>query len=64
MFNIGWTEVILVLGVAIIIFGPKKIPELGSAIGRTLRSFKEEMNAQDAESEEASLLEEEPDTDV
>jgi sec-independent protein translocase protein TatA len=57
MFNIGWTEVILVLGVALLIFGPKKIPELGSALGRTLRGFKEEMNAGDAEGE--ALLEEE-----
>lgn len=64
MFNIGWTEVILVLGVAIVIFGPKKIPELGSAIGRTLRGFKEEMNAQEAEAEEASLIEEEQDLEA
>ena len=64
MFNIGWTEVILVIGVALVIFGPKKIPELGSAIGRTLRSFKEEMNAQEAEAEDASLLEEEQNKDA
>jgi sec-independent protein translocase protein TatA len=44
MFNLGWTEVILVLGVAILIFGPKKIPELGSALGKTLRGFKEEIS--------------------
>jgi sec-independent protein translocase protein TatA len=59
MFNIGWTEVILVLGVGLLIFGPKKIPELGSALGRTLRGFKEEMNAGEAERE--ALLEEEDD---
>ena len=44
MFNLGWTEVIVVIGVAVLIFGPKKIPELGSALGKTLRGFKEEMN--------------------
>ncbi|NMF84970.1 MAG: twin-arginine translocase TatA/TatE family subunit [Leptolyngbya sp. LCM1.Bin17] len=44
MFNLGWTEVIVVIGVAILIFGPKKIPELGSALGKTLRGFKAEMN--------------------
>lgn len=60
MFNIGWTEVIIVLGVALVIFGPKKIPELGSAIGRTLRGFKEELNTEDADS---SLLEEDQDVD-
>ncbi len=44
MFNLGWTEVVLVIGVAVLIFGPKKIPELGSALGKTLRGFKEEMS--------------------
>ncbi|MBD1918568.1 MULTISPECIES: twin-arginine translocase TatA/TatE family subunit [Cyanophyceae] len=44
MFNLGWTEVVLVIGVAVLIFGPKKIPELGSALGKTLRSFKEEVS--------------------
>lgn len=63
MFNIGWTEVILVLGVALFIFGPKKIPELGNALGRTLRNFKEEMNASDSDAE-ASLLEEEKDKEA
>jgi sec-independent protein translocase protein TatA len=41
MFNLGWTEVVIVCVVAILIFGPKKIPELGSTFGKTLRSFKE-----------------------
>ncbi len=44
MFNLGWTEVVLVIGVAVLLFGPKKIPELGSALGKTLRGFKEEMS--------------------
>ncbi len=52
MFNLGWTEVVLVIGVAVLIFGPKKIPELGSALGKTLRGFKEEMKASP---EEAAL---------
>lgn len=59
MFNIGWTEVILVLGVAIVIFGPKKIPELGAALGKTLRDFKREMGEEP--DEEAPLLEDEVD---
>jgi sec-independent protein translocase protein TatA len=43
MFNLGWTEVLIILGVAIIIFGPKKLPELGNSFGKTLRGFKEGM---------------------
>ncbi|MEL6397572.1 MAG: twin-arginine translocase TatA/TatE family subunit [Leptolyngbyaceae cyanobacterium] len=57
MFNIGWTEVILVLGVGLLIFGPKKIPELGNALGKTLRSFKDELNTTDVE--ETAYLEDE-----
>ncbi|QQE65074.1 prohead protease [Leptolyngbya sp. BL0902] len=45
MFNLGWPEVAIVLGVALLIFGPKKIPQLGGALGKTLRGFKEEVNA-------------------
>jgi sec-independent protein translocase protein TatA len=48
MFNLGWLEVSVIVLVAILIFGPSKIPELGSAFGKTLRGFKEEFkNAQD-----------------
>ncbi|MCF4966754.1 twin-arginine translocase TatA/TatE family subunit [Nostoc sp. CMAA1605] len=43
MFGLGWTEVAIIAVVAIVIFGPKKIPELGSALGKTLRGFKEEL---------------------
>ena len=35
--------------VALVVFGPKKIPELGNALGKTLRGFKEELNSDDDE---------------
>jgi sec-independent protein translocase protein TatA len=44
MFGLGWPEIAIILGVAVLIFGPKKIPEFGSALGKTLRGFKEEMD--------------------
>jgi sec-independent protein translocase protein TatA len=44
MFGLGWPEVAIIAIAALLIFGPKKIPELGGAIGKTLRGFKEEMN--------------------
>lgn len=43
MFGLGWPEVGIVAVVALLIFGPKKIPELGSALGKTLRGFQDEM---------------------
>jgi len=47
MFNLGWVEIGVVCLVALLVFGPKKIPELGGAFGKTLRNFKEGMNAAD-----------------
>lgn len=44
MFGLGWPEVGLIAIAAIVIFGPKKIPEIGKALGQTLRGFKDEMN--------------------
>ncbi|MEB3230031.1 MAG: twin-arginine translocase TatA/TatE family subunit [Leptolyngbyaceae bacterium] len=46
MFGLGWPEVVVIAVVGIIIFGPKKIPELGGALGKTLRGFKEEMSGE------------------
>lgn len=40
MPNIGATELILVLALALIIFGPGKLPDLGKAVGKTIREFR------------------------
>jgi sec-independent protein translocase protein TatA len=40
MSGIGATGVILLVLVALLLFGPNKLPELGRAFGRTLREFK------------------------
>ncbi len=42
--NIGPAGFILILVVALLLFGPNKLPELGRAAGRTLREFKESFN--------------------
>jgi sec-independent protein translocase protein TatA len=38
--NIGVPGLILILVIALIIFGPSKLPELGRAVGSTLKEFK------------------------
>lgn len=40
MANIGIPGLILILVVALIIFGPSKLPEIGKAAGHTLKEFK------------------------
>ncbi|MEG4858248.1 twin-arginine translocase TatA/TatE family subunit [Microcoleus sp. K1-B6] len=49
MFGLGLPEMGIIAVVAILIFGPKKIPELGNALGKTLRSFKEGVGQSDDE---------------
>lgn len=44
MANIGVPSLILIIVIALIIFGPKKLPELGKATGSTLREFKKATN--------------------
>lgn len=40
MFDISPIQIMLVLGLALIVFGPKRLPELGRNLGRGLRDFK------------------------
>ncbi|KKM11935.1 hypothetical protein SY88_05935 [Clostridiales bacterium PH28_bin88] len=40
LFNIGPWELILILAVALVVVGPKKLPEMGRAVGNGLREFR------------------------
>ena len=42
--GIHWTELLIVSVVALLIFGPKRLPEMGSAIGKTYKEFKKSLN--------------------
>lgn len=39
--NIGPLEILVVLIIALIVFGPKRLPELGSSLGRGIREFRD-----------------------
>lgn len=40
MFNVGMTELILILVIALVVFGPGKLPEVGKALGRGIQEFR------------------------
>ncbi|HMU28309.1 MAG TPA: twin-arginine translocase TatA/TatE family subunit [Solirubrobacterales bacterium] len=42
--NIGPLEIVIVLIIALIVFGPKRLPELGKSLGRGLNEFREGMS--------------------
>ena len=44
-FNVGIPEVIIILIVALVIFGPKRLPELGKSLGKSLRNFKDSLSS-------------------
>jgi TatA/E family protein of Tat protein translocase len=43
-FGLHLPELIIVLVVALLIFGPKKLPEMGSAIGKSIKEFRKGMH--------------------
>lgn len=47
--SIGPTELILILLIVIIIFGARKLPELGKSIGEGIKNFKKSINTKDDE---------------
>jgi sec-independent protein translocase protein TatA len=56
-------HLVVILGIALLVFGPKKLPELGKGIGEGIRGFKSAINGQETEARpsghrEKSLTEE------
>ncbi|MBM3297155.1 MAG: TatA/E family twin arginine-targeting protein translocase [Candidatus Aminicenantes bacterium] len=40
MLGIGFPEMLVILAIALLVFGPKKLPEVGKSIGRAIREFR------------------------
>ena len=51
MPNIGLPEILIVLVIALIVFGPKRLPEMGRSLGRGIREFKDSVTGNDEEDE-------------
>jgi sec-independent protein translocase protein TatA len=50
MFGIGWSELLLILVIALLVLGPTKLPEVAKGLGKGLREFKKALS--EIESEE------------
>lgn len=44
MGPIGWPELIIILVIILVIFGPKRLPEVGRSLGKGLREFRKSSN--------------------
>ena len=52
MPNVGPMELVIVLVIALIVLGPKRLPEVGRSVGRGMREFKESISGENAHDED------------
>jgi len=57
MFNFSAPELILVLVIALVVFGPGKLPEVGKALGRGIQEFKHATTLEKPKEEPAKVIE-------
>ncbi|NLO72465.1 MAG: twin-arginine translocase TatA/TatE family subunit [Porphyromonadaceae bacterium] len=54
MPTLGATEILIILGIVLLLFGGRKLPELARGTGRALRIFKTEVKAIDSDDDDSS----------
>jgi sec-independent protein translocase protein TatA len=60
MPNIGPLEIVVILIIALIVFGPKRLPELGRSMGKGIREFKSSLSGDKDDEDEVRELERAP----
>jgi sec-independent protein translocase protein TatA len=54
--NIGPMEIMIVLIIALVVFGPKRLPELGKSVGKGIREFKGSVSGEHDDAEDKAPL--------
>jgi sec-independent protein translocase protein TatA len=52
MFGLGTPEIVIILVIVLVLFGPKQLPKLGKSLGATMKSIREGAEGKDDEEEE------------
>jgi sec-independent protein translocase protein TatA len=55
--NIGWQGALVIILVLLLVFGPKRLPEMGRSLGRGMREFKDSITGNDEDQPEAEKVE-------
>jgi sec-independent protein translocase protein TatA len=60
MFGLGIQELLIILAIALVIFGPSKLPQIGSGLGKAIRDFKKGISGDEPEESGKDVKKEEP----
>ena len=60
MGPVGWQEMVIILVVLLLLFGAKRLPEMGRSMGRGMREFKDAVTGKDVEEPERPPLAQAP----
>ncbi|MGH9760688.1 MAG: twin-arginine translocase TatA/TatE family subunit [Blastocatellia bacterium] len=55
--DLGFPEIAVILVIALLLFGPRKLPELGASLGKAIKGFKEGINGAGQKTAEAEQIE-------
>jgi sec-independent protein translocase protein TatA len=55
--SIGWQGAVVIILVLLLVFGPKRLPEMGRSLGRGMREFKDSLTGNDQEDSEPEKIE-------
>ena len=55
ILGLGGPEILVILVIVLVIFGPKNLPKLGSALGKTVKNVREGMEGDDEDDESKSI---------
>lgn len=63
ILGLGGPEILVVLIVVLVIFGPKNLPKLGSALGKTVKNVREGMEGEDEDDDDSKSIEKSDDSE-
>ena len=61
--GIGAPELVVILVIVLVLFGPKRLPQLGSSLGKTVKNIREGMESEDDDAEDVEYEDDEDEND-